>query len=251
MLIAGEPKILITSSSYIPNPDRMKEVLLWSRVTRRLNPNIDILLVDSASPFNPQLFARDVTIHLRQPDNIGHPTLGGDGWGRDFCEGISYAIDHDYDWIAFIESDCIFTQPVRPIIDKLCRIGCLAASPFDSRYGWIETNIMFLSVGYLRATNFPARYDWQSHAAPYYAELELEKFFSEELLNLPLAGMRNDDNLLNRNNYKKFFPQRWDYLTHAKDYDLYKLLLEVNGIEIPEGEAYDKPKSSRGSKFVK
>jgi hypothetical protein len=230
-------KPLIISSSYIASKFRQEEVSLSTRLMRRLNPDAEILLVDSASPFNPATFAHDVNYHVRMEDNIGHPTAGGDGWGRDFCFGLQFAIDRGYDWVIFIESDMLLFRPCQPIIDKLLRIGCYAAAPISFRYQWLETGIMFLYVPMLIATKFVERYAWPKHRPPFFCEPEVERLLAEELLILPLRGARDDDKELTSTNIVDQFPFGIDYLSHASDLGVYRAALGMNGLEelAPEG----------------
>ncbi len=224
-------KTLIISSSYVETEFRRKEVLLSTRLMRRLNPDTDILLVDSASPFNPAFFAPDVNVHIRQEENIGHPTVGGDGWGRDLCSGITYAAEKGYDWVVFIESDMMLFRSIAPIVDKLQRVGCFAATPISFKYQWIETGIMFLYVPMLIATKFVERYGWPSHRAPFYCEPHCEKLLADELLILPLRGARDDEKTLSPSNLSGRFAFGIDYLTHARDFVTYRAALKMNGLE--------------------
>lgn len=230
MQLPDQPKILIASSSYIQTLHRKEEVRMWARVTRALNLDLDILLVDSFSPIDPTKFVGDANTIARMSDNIGHPTIAGDGWGRDLCFAINYAAERSYDWIAFIESDVIFCQPVLPIIQKLCRIGVLAATPLSLNYQFIETGIMFLSVPYLIQSRFVERYNWAAHRAIFNCESHVEKLLHDELMILPLRGVRNDRDFHTQENLIESFPFGLDYLTHCRDFELYNILLRHNNL---------------------
>lgn len=232
-------KILITSSSYVPSEEKKTELLLWSRLTRHLNLDIPILLVDSASPKDPATFARDVNIHIRQEENIGHPTRAGDGWGRDFCHGIEFAAQRGFKWLVFIESDMMLARPIEPIVNKLERLGAYAAAPISFQYHWIETGIMFLYVPMLIASKFVERYSWHTHRPPFFCEPHVENLIREELTILPLRGARNDGNFLNPQNLKASFPMGLDYLTHSSP-ELYRSFLQLNGLPdlVPESPPY-------------
>jgi hypothetical protein len=236
MQMPDDPKVLILGTSYIYNQHRKDELFLWDRLVHKLNPYVDTLLIDSDSPFDPRNFTLpsrlNVQTLIHMEENIGHPTLGGDGWGRDLCFGIDYAIRKNYEWLVFIESDLIFCRPVMPIVKKLCRIGCLAAMPVTTTFQWLETGLMFLSVPYLNQIHFVDQYNWQSHVAPTYCELEIEKLLQDEVLTLPLRGLRNDDQIVTRENFNEVFPSGCDYLTHCLDFELYNMLLRRNGIEL-------------------
>jgi hypothetical protein len=222
-------EILITSSCFISTEEKKQELLLWSRLTRHLNLDTPILLVDSASPRPPSAFARDVNIHIRQEENIGHPMTGGDGWGRDLCHGINFAAERGFRWLVFIESDMMLARPVAPIIKKLERLGAYAAAPISFQYHWIETGIMFLYVPMLVITKFVERYSWHTHRPPFLCEPHVERLLAEELSILPLRGARNDGGTLNPQNLQSAFPMGLDYLTHG-DLDLYRMFLQLNGL---------------------
>jgi hypothetical protein len=227
------PRTLIAGSSYIATEERAREVFLWSRVNRRLNPDCDTLLVDSASPINITRELYDVNTVMREHENVGHANGGGaDGWGRDLTTIIDYAISRSYDWLVFIESDLIFTRPVAPIIDKLRRIGCLAAAPMTPQYQFIETGLMFLSVPYLAVSRFAALYDWRATNADEIVERKVERLLADELLCLPLRGIRNEINFATRENFSTAFRYGCDYLTHCEDFELYNLALAAANIDL-------------------
>jgi hypothetical protein len=230
-------RVLITSSCYINSSARADELLLWARLTRMLNLDTEILLVDSCSPFDARAllnknFSTNINVIARMEDNVGHPTTGGDGWGRDLCWGIEYAASRAYDWIVFIESDLMFYKPITPIIEKLCRIGCLAAAPISFKYHWIETGLMFLSVPMLLATRFVEQYSWHTHTPPFGCEAHVQRILDPEFLALPLRGLRNEEGELTLANHKALFPFGVDYLTHCADFSLYPSFAKLNGIDI-------------------
>jgi hypothetical protein len=230
-----QPRTLIFGSSYISSEAGRDETALWARTNKYLNPDIDTLLIDSCSPYNPRnyddIFRNCKTI-IRMEENLGHPMRMRDGWGRDLCYGINYAIEKSYDWVVFIESDLIFARPVMPTITKLCRIGCFAAAPMNFEYKWIETGLMFLSVPYLSQSKFIERYDWAAHEPPFLCEPHVEKLLEEELLALPFRGIRNDFDKVTRANFAEAYPYGCDYLTHCKDFELYKILLRNHRVEV-------------------
>lgn len=234
--------ILIFSTSYVGDFARRDLVKLWAKVTTKLNPNTDILLIDSASPVDPRQFLewpeyQDGEIAPRRiyrfDDNIGHLNISGqDGWGRAFCKGIQIAIDDGYDFIAHIDSDLIFCKPVRPIVDKMMNIGVNVAMPMSHPYMFTETAVLFVSVPYLKEINFIQKYDWQKPKNGKLPEIRCEEIFADELFCLPLRGMRNDGNFINWQNFDKSFPYGLDFFTHSSDAGLYDRMLKKNGIQV-------------------
>lgn len=231
MQLPDIPKILIFGNAFISTPERRDLVLLWSRVMRRLNPDLDILLVNKESRYDPRTFVRDCNVIVNLPDTDAEPKHFV-GWDNDFMFGVHYAMTKGYDWIAFIESDLIFAQPVLPIVQKLTRIGVLAASAFNFDCKFIETGLMFLSVKYLSAINFLGKYAQARRGLERFIEIDMESVLANELVTLPLRGLRNDFDAVTRQNFGAMFPGRADYLTHCKDAELYRILLEKNRIEL-------------------
>jgi len=90
-----------------------------------------MMLVDNASAFNPQIFARDVGTIVRHPDPSS--------WGENFCLGLKYAEENNYEWFVCVETGVLLMTPVLKFLEKICRSGVLAAGAYDG-------NILFLSV---------------------------------------------------------------------------------------------------------
>lgn len=228
---------LIFATSYVGDFARRDLVKLWANVTTKLNPGVDILLIDSASPVDPRQFLGwedypgDGRSVYRFPDNIGHLNItGNDGWGRAFCKGIEIAIDGGYDFIAHLDSDLIFCKPVTPIVDKLRRSSVKVAMPMGHPYMFTETAVLFASVSYLRDIKFIERYNWSKPKNGKIPEVQCEEIFADELFCLPLRGMRNDANVITWQNFDRSFPYGLDFFTHSSDADLYERMLKKNGI---------------------
>ena len=260
-------KTLILGTSYISIGDTgaqnypLKMVKLWFDLAAKLNPGTPVLLIDSASPEpafgalegrlgsrvihldeqgSPRGYCKDIdglNIGL-MPNNIGHINLNGrDGWGRSFCAGINLAIQFGFDYIAYADSDIICTQPVAPTIEKMARSGVKVACPFDTTYGFLENGLMYLDVAYLRDSNFVSRYDWKSRTRTtdpnQIPEVVFERLLEDVLFTLPMRGLRNDFDRLTVNNFDHMWPYGGpDYLTHARDYDLYLRMLDRAGIKL-------------------
>lgn len=259
--MTDDPKILIVATSYLGDTAQKygpRLVTLWARLIDWLNPDCDVVIVDSASPEDPGEFLRPlgyttvpvkswtetmfVPRHrtvLRLPDNIGHLNVTGvDGWGRALSCGLRQAIEHRYDYVAYMDVDVLFARPVRQIVDKMHRFGVLAACPMDMRYNFLENGLMFLSVAYLKESDFVGRYDWESRSGQALTPMTIperafETLLEDVIFTLPLRGMRNDQDLLTVNNIAFSFPYGGpDYLTHCKDFGLYERFLELNGIAL-------------------
>lgn len=212
-------------------------VKLWLDLAAKLNPGMDILLVDACSPVDlEQLLGEveaDVTVH-RFGENVGHlNTTGRDGWGRAFCFGVEYAIKHGYDYLAYIDADIIFTKPIRPILTNMYLHNMVAAMPPAINYAFWENGMMFLSVPYLKMTDFVALYDWENrtHDMPI-PELACENLFGGSLFLLPIRAYRDTAGALSVNNIEHAFPYGMDALTHVRDFRVYQKFVAMKGIEL-------------------
>lgn len=236
-------KTLILGTSYISAASEgaqnypAKVVNLWARLARHLNPDCDILIVDSDSPADVSevTYPIDLTV-LQLGDNIGHINVSNrDGWGRAFCAGVDEAIAKGYDYIAYCDVDIISSLPVGAIIDRMARAGVRVACPMDCQYNFLENGLMFLEVDYLRASKFVERYDWPNRtrsADPMeIPEVVFEKLMADDLFTLPIRTFRDDRGILTAHNIEHLFPYGLDALTHTK-YEVYERFLEIKGIKL-------------------
>lgn len=208
-------KTLIFGTSYVQGAVAAETFRLWADMTRRMNPDTDITVIDSQSPVYIH-HAPDITF-AQLGDNIGHLSRGGrDGWGRAFSCGIQQAIDEQYDWVVHIECDLLFARPVAEVIDKMCRSGVRAAAPMAIPYQFIETALSFWNVAYLREVDLIVRYDWE-HPPPngLLPEQRIGDICAGELFALPLRGLRNDMRM-SADMIQRSFPAGIDWITHAE-----------------------------------
>lgn len=220
-------------------------VRLWLDLAAKLNPGADILLVDSRSPVELSavlgLPRDDINgvVHVFE-DNIGHlNTTGADGWGRAFCWGVEYAIEHGYEFLAYIDADIIFTRPIAPIIEGMDRKGIYAAMPPAQNYAFAENGMMFLDVEYLRQSKFVEHYDWPNRTRTSdpaeIPEMVCERLFGDELFLLPIRAFRDTGGVLTVNNVEHAFPYGCDALTHVRDFRVYQKFVAMKGIESGPG----------------
>lgn len=228
----SEPKILITGTCYIPDEGKRELALLWGRVARHLNPGTDIVLIDSASPFDPRQFMPPAVEVIRYPESIGAISQGQrDGAGRSFCKSLEIAAERGYDYCVVIEADMILAQSVIPIVGKMHRVGVNVAAPLAVPYQFPEWGCSFWSTKYVRDSNFTERYDWE-HAPKWpIPEWRIQKLVEDEFFLLPVHGSRNEDNRLNIANIANHFPYYPPgFLTHCADFSLYYRMLDMNKI---------------------
>lgn len=232
----SDPKILIYGSSYITNHTERDLLVLWAKTLRAVNPGIQILLIDSASPIKPEsIFPFDPSQGLmiyQFGENVGHQARGGlDGAGRAVCKGIEIAIEDGYDYAVYIEGDLLFARPIMPIIEKMRRHSVKFATVFDTMYRFVEGGLMFMDVAYMAETKFVERYDWATRRDQM-PEWRHEDLIGDDMWLLPLRGLRNDYHMLTVGNIKATFPRGISYITHCRHFDLYHRFLEMNGIKI-------------------
>ena len=94
---------------------------------------------------------------------------------------------------------------------------------------------MFLSVAYLRDSNFVSRYNWPSRVRSSdpmdIPEMVFEKLMADELFTLPIRTYRDDQGVLTAHNLEHLFPYGLDALTHTK-FEVYQRFLELKGIKL-------------------
>lgn len=219
-------KTLIVATTYEKTVERAKVHDMWIQLHSKLNPDCDILVVDSCSPYKPFLkerFSMDMEwFHGKRyfykfPDNIGHlewpneSPEGRDGAGRAFCYGFFYAIENNYDYVVHIEGDSLFRLKVQDVTKKMKSKNILVTGvPYHhkNRYNLIETGLMFFSVDYLRNTNFIDRYDWstQEHCV----EVFITCLVGPDFVKMPWNASRGDIKPINMENVLTF-----DWITHV------------------------------------
>lgn len=252
-----EPKTLIFATTYVDCAERAQLTDQWLKAVTMLNPNCDIMVVDSQSPYQPMMSGlpefdnyepRMSTgrMFFTFPDNIGHLSRKGrDGWGRAFSYGLEAAKAGGYEYVVHIEGDSLFRLPVMPIINGMKRDGIKAATvPVNSGgsvlNGWAETGLMFFSVDFLRTSNFVAAYDWRRRGLSPTPEVVIRRLLGGNLKFLPLNGQRGDKNNITHENIRGL---RLDWVTHCHNdvwaYDEFMDII-LNGQKPDLAKDYDK-----------
>lgn len=229
-------RTLIAGTSYIRDLDSLWLASQWGRVTRTLNPNSDILVVDTPGPMDwnvGELLPDTETSRYRWyrfHDNLGDLQKDGrDGWGRATMFALNLAVKTEYDYIALYDLDVLMCKAMEPTLDYMTQEGWKVASTRCSAHGWLE-GIELLSVPYIRESNLIARYNWESMRAGVFPERRLEEIFGWDLRIIDLIGLRDDHQTLTPQNIWKLFPNGLDYLTHNKNMDVYREVLKRYGL---------------------
>ena len=213
-------QVAIFGTSYIKDEADAWLVRQWENLTRKLNPDAAIFLIDSASPY-PYRFKTKV---IRLDGNIGHFSKGGgDGWGRAFITGLEL-LSERYDWIVHIESDLILVRPVmESMIQPTLDAGMMIGAPIAEQYGFIETGLMCMSSDFISKSGIVAQYEWQRTKNRDYPENRIMQISKPYFQRLMLKGMRAEGNLID--------PRAFDYLTHSSISDMKAMILGA-GLEI-------------------
>lgn len=224
-------KVLIFGTVYCDTEEKRRLATQWNVLHKALNPDCDLLLVDSNSPL-----AIHDTPTLQLGNNIGHlARKGEDGWGRALCAGLHYAIEHDYDYVVHIEGDSLFRHPVIKFCEfmekqDLPTFVCGVCGTKFKEFAWVETGIMFFSVGYIEDSNFIERYNWRdgkSKRYPHTPEAVIyEMLKHDDTLNIvPINTMRDDQNILSVDNVGEY-----DWISHTTP-DIYSTF--VTNLMVP------------------
>jgi hypothetical protein len=224
---------LIVGTSYIGDEPHRELAKLWLRVARHLNPDADIMLIDSGSPFDPREFLSGIEI-FRFDDNIGAISQGQrDGSGRAFSKALEIAIERGYDYVMPWEADVIFCLPAEPIIEKMYRTGVKVCAAFATPYQFVEWGFSFWSTEYVQKSRYIERYDWPNSPKWPIPEFRNQYLTQDELFILPIHGYRNSMNNMNIANLTNLFPYVPPcFLTHCIDHNLYYRMLDLNGIKL-------------------
>jgi glycosyltransferase involved in cell wall biosynthesis len=220
-------KTLIVGTSYVHGASAATVFGLWAKTVRALNPDTDVLVVDSKSPTAlPDHGFRQHTF----PENIGHRSLNGkDGWGRAFVYGLQWAMDQDYEWVVCMDCDLLFARPVAETVEKMARYGVRCAAPMAFPYQFTETALSFWNVGYLKEIDLIGKYDWQTPKTVLNPEQHIDNICKDAMFALPFRGMRNDGRITGQH-LRMAFQNGIDWITHA-ELPILKLFLEMNGLE--------------------
>ena len=240
---------VILSSCHINSPDRAAVVRMWADVQAKINPHLDIVLVDSASPIPtaPLLFDKGFVPSLDAPALVlpGHTSIiridqdigkrnngGKDGGVQALMVGLeAVMLTGRYTHVAYVETDMFYARPIDGVTGRMARKEIGVTMPMDGTYQFLETGLAFYEIELLKKRNYTKSYDWNNPPADLH-EVWTEKFFFDDLHLLFARGLRNDLNQINRQNIGRTFGLGIDYLTHCQDSLLYAIMMGINGINI-------------------
>jgi hypothetical protein len=245
-----EPRILVAGSAYIHNEGLRELCKLWTRVVQHLDPNVDIVIIDSVSPFEPAAFlnwhcvgdGEDIVTAdgqcqdwvYRFKENLGHLSRGGeDGAGRTFCKSIELGIEGGYDYVAVIETDLIFLRSITDICKRMRRSGTQMAAAPNAQYQFPEFGACFIDCRWAKEFDLIGKYNWKKSQPWPIPEIRLMNIVQEYLMLLPVYGIRVDQTgitAISLQNYFPYYPPAW--ITHAEDFQIYLKAIMLNNITL-------------------
>ena len=203
-------RTLIFGTTYVHDDLSLWICNEWIRLHSKLNPEADLLLVDSASPV-PLPLGVDV---LQLGDNIGHrwkENYGKDGWGRAFDAGLRHAVREGYEVVACIEGDLLCKVPVQRLVHPMLSSGADIAAPRATPHQFIEAGLMVMTGRWLREFDLASKYDWENGTV--FPEDRLGALVEDQILWLDdVKGARLTDC---RERGHRIDISRLDYITHA------------------------------------
>lgn len=222
---AANGRYLVFATTYIDGPERAHLLDQWIELNKTLNPDCDLLIVDSLSPNLSEAdltgFVRGLGSHLmlkQFEDNIGHLSRRGrDGWGRAFTYGLQAAIDHDYAFVAHVEGDSLFRKPWGPIFEDMRKRNIKALSTpvrgmIRDMPGWVETGLMAFSVPYLKTSALATRYDWPHRSVHPTPEAVIRTLLGHDLTMATWKAWRGDKAQITHQNVVSL---DLDWITHC------------------------------------
>jgi len=247
-----EPRILVAGSAYVHSEPLRELCRLWSRVVQHLDPGVDIVILDSVSPFEPAVFldwpcfterSRKISEELygdnrwvyKFDENLGHLNKGGeDGAGRTFCKSVELGIALGYDYVVVIETDLIFLRCVRDICLRMQRNGCKIAALPNLQYAFPEFGVCFIDTKWAKEFDLVGKYDWKKSQPWPIPEVRLMNILKDYLMMLPEYGVRVDQMPMTEQNFASYWPYFPPaYVTHAPDFGIYLKAVMMNNIRLP------------------
>ncbi len=224
----------------------------------RLNPDLDILLIDNGSPLDPLPFlpgapwddmgvclATDGPIPAKPPgrtlmrfgDALGHfhhdarrDPPPKDGPGRSNMTSLRIAYASGYERSVYQETDCLMVRPYEEGFAQLTKkVGCQD----KTAQNYPDWNIRYHGdLPWLRDFQFVEKYDWPNRIGDNRGEPVGEQIYAdilgEHLQVIPLRGCRAGMAGVTPENLRERYPDGIDYITHT-DQRGFEAFLEYTG----------------------
>lgn len=257
-------RTLIHFSSHIRTEAQRDLLFAQYQLVRHLNPEADILIVDSASPIFPATFLPGHWHWARLLDDDHIPTISGkntllafkdaighpyhdklrerSGPCRAWMKGIECAIAGGYDRVVYYEYDLLCARPVADAFAQMTKPVGTGGRPFGETFD--EVGLFYASVDYLWRSDFVRRYNWRGSTMPI-GEIRMMSLLDADGARQVLDFKGNRDRFVSTPDNFAFAygGEKLDWLTHAKPETLHHFL-KLHGLEqcwpgvpIPEAAA--------------
>jgi len=232
-------------------------------LVRRLNPGVNILVIDNASPLDPFGFVDRNEWDFQQlrpigeistpsiasagvmsgpsmvrfHESLGHffhgHTYGGevrDGPGRAMTLALNMAMQAGYDRAAYIEADALYRHPLDWGFDRMT--APVACQP-ETTYGYLDWHVWWIKdLPWFEQFQFLKKYDWANRKGEAGGEPVAENVYRDILWPhvepLPVTGVRGETIALGAADIERHFPAGMDLITHVT-IDTFARWLEING----------------------
>jgi hypothetical protein len=223
----------MTCQTHIQRKAQLDLMLTWYNLSRKLNPGVDYLIIDHASPICPLLHLDDgwnvhhfadsdeiITqespkLFARFKDALGHPNYDGIreacGSDRGWTRLIDIAIASKYDMFVYVEADLLCVRPIAELIAQMKKPAACANMVYHGVFP--EIGVFLAKPAHLARINFVKKYNWKGPTYPA-GEYRAWQILYESMQFLPLKGERNRFRTA-ANQIQEHFPDGLDYLTHA------------------------------------
>lgn len=238
--------LLCELSVHLTNEWRGRLLRTCVTLIDRLNPDLDYLLIDNASPIDPTPFLPgawdDMGVCLsdhgeapikppgrtimRFPDAIGHfhhnqgqEPPPRDGPGRSNMTSLKIAYASGYQRSVYQETDCLFVRSYEEGFAQLTKkVGCQDRCS----QGYLDWNMRYhADLPWLDEFRFVEKYDWPNQQPDWLGhpvgEFVYEHILGEHLQVLPMRGCRAGMEGVTADNLRERFPDGIEWLTHADE----------------------------------
>lgn len=221
-------KTLIIQQVHLQQEDQGRLWKVAQELIGRLNPGVDRLLIDNASPLDPFQYVPRGTFYaaLRFREAIGHFSKGGerDGPGRAIMSSIDLAYALGYERAVYMESDCLVFRPVQWWLDQMTKPT--ACQPI-CRHRFPDWNVFPFDVHWMRQFDFVGKYSWHTQKPTNIGEQIYKDILGDNCEIIECKGERVEGHRT-LEQFKKHYADGIDFVTHTSP-DIFAHALEING----------------------
>lgn len=242
---------LIFLQCHLRSEERGRLMNVAIKLLQRLNPGIDILLIDNASPINPRHWFDPPDLYILSEMSDVVPKIGGssivrfyesighmapayaaerpnpkDGPGRAIMRALEIAIASGYDRASYHESDALLSKPNEWAWQRMSQPT--ACQPFTRYGGFLDYQAWYIAdLKWLRDFQFIEKYSWKTRGPIPCGEIVYEQILGDYMEVLPMTGGRMEGDLTEEK-FRAVYADGCDFITHT-DTEIFAAFLEVNG----------------------